>query len=58
MDCDDVNTRYDLEGHSYFRKDPHTGSAGVVFNHIFDTILAGRVFPDDEGRRSIILREA
>ena len=57
VDCDDVNTRYDLKGHSYFRADPRTGRSGVVFDHIFDTVARGRVFPGDEDRRSIILTD-
>jgi hypothetical protein len=27
----------------------------VVFDHMFQTILTGRVFPDDETRKSSIL---
>lgn len=57
VDCDDVNNRYDLKGHTYFRKDPNTGKAGVVFKHIFSCLVTGRVFPDDENRRSSILKE-
>ena len=33
------------------------GRSGVVFDHIFDTIARGRVFPGDEDRRSIILTD-
>ncbi len=57
VDCDDVNNKYDLKGHTYFRKDPKTGKAGVVFKHIFSCLVTGRVFPDDENRRSSILKE-
>lgn len=56
VDCDDVNTRYDNpKGHSYFRSD-EKGKAGVVFNHLFECLLNGRVFPEDETKRSTILR--
>lgn len=56
IDCDDVNTRYDPpKGHSYFRSGDKKGEPGVVFDHIFQTILSGRVFPDDETRKSAIL---
>ena len=57
VDCDDVNTRYDLKGHSYFRSGRRKGEPGVVFDHIFDTMVRGRVFPDDDTRRGTILRE-
>lgn len=56
VDCDDVNTRYDFpKGHSYFLTDPATGESGVVFDHIFDAIRSGRVFPKDEKRRTQII---
>ncbi|HKO87788.1 MAG TPA: alpha/beta hydrolase [Burkholderiales bacterium] len=56
IDCDDVNTIYDSpKGHSYFRSGKKKGSPGVVFNHIFETMLSGRVFPTDEFRKSTIL---
>jgi len=57
IDRDDVNTDYDPpKGHSYFRGIPKTKKAGVVFEHIFQTITGGRVFPDDETRKSSVLR--
>ena len=57
VDCDDVNTLYDRpKGHSYFRSGTRKGSPGLVFEHIFECILAGRVFPEDEFRRSTIIR--
>lgn len=56
VDCDDINNLYDLKGHSYFRSGKTAGKPGVVFDHIFDTLLKGRVFPDDEFRRTTILR--
>ena len=56
VDCDDVNTLYDPPmGHSYFRSGERKGEPGVVFNHIFDSMLTGRVFPSEESRKSAIL---
>ncbi|RKT60760.1 alpha/beta hydrolase family protein DUF900 [Azonexus fungiphilus] len=56
IDCDEVNTRYDPpRGHSYFRCGTRKGEPGVVFEHIFATLLSGRVFPGDEQRKSSIL---
>lgn len=56
IDCDEVNTLYDNpKGHSYFRSGQRKGTPGVVFDHIFETILTGRVFPSDEFRKSSIL---
>ena len=57
VDCDDVNNVYDLKGHSYFRSGREPGRPGLVFDHIFATIHSGRVFPDDENRRTSIIRE-
>jgi esterase/lipase superfamily enzyme len=55
-DCDDINTIYDpMAGHNYFRAD-RDGNPGLVFKHIFQCILTGRVFPDDPHQRSVILR--
>jgi esterase/lipase superfamily enzyme len=57
VDCDDVNNSYDRpKGHSYFRSGTRKGEPGKVFQHIFDCILSGRVFPDDEFRRSTIVK--
>lgn len=57
VDCDDVNNIYDHpKGHSYFRSGNKRGSAGEVFNHIFDCLISGRVFPQDEYRRSTIIK--
>lgn len=57
VDCDDVNITYDRpKGHSYFRSGPRKGTPGKVFEHIFSCILSGRVFPEDEERRSTIIR--
>jgi hypothetical protein len=52
-----VNTDYDPpKGHSYFRSIPKTKKPGVVFEHIYQKIASGRVFPDDETRKSSVLR--
>jgi esterase/lipase superfamily enzyme len=57
VDCDDVNTAYDPpKGHSYFLSGTRHGTPGLVFRHIFDCMRSGRVFPEDEYRRSTILR--
>ena len=58
VDCDDINTTYDIpNGHSYFRSGRQFMEPGLVFEHIFSALLSGRVFPDDENRRTTILRE-
>jgi hypothetical protein len=52
-----VNTAYDPpKGHSYFRSGTTAGKPGKVFDHIWQTIMTGRVFPDDEFRRTSIIR--
>lgn len=57
VDCDDVNNIYDYpKGHSYFRSGETKGNAGLVFEHIFSALLSGRVFPEDEFRRTTIIR--
>ncbi len=56
VDCDDVNNLYDSpKGHSYFRSGTTQGSPGEVFKHIFTCLVSGRVYPDDENRRSSII---
>lgn len=56
-DCDDINTAYDTpKGHNYFRYSDKKTKPGLVFEHIYQCIESGRVFPDDETRRSVILR--
>jgi len=58
VDCDDVNNVYDNpKGHSYFRSGRHEGESGLVFDHIFNCLLTGRVVSDDPLRRSTIIRE-
>lgn len=57
VDCDDVNNKYDdPKGHSYFRHGIPKTKPGLVFQHIFATLLSGRVFPDDEYRRTSIIK--
>ena len=57
VDCDDVNTAYDSpKGHSYFRSGRRKGEPGLVFQHIFSAVSSGRVFPEDEHRRTTIIR--
>lgn len=58
VDCDDVNTLYDNpKGHSYFRSGKRKGAPGEVFKHIYSCMQSGRVFPEDEFRRSSIIRD-
>jgi hypothetical protein len=33
------------------------GKPGLVFEHIFETLVSGRVFPDEEFRRTTIIQE-
>lgn len=57
VDCDDVNNLYDKpKGHSYFRSGTKKGTPGEVFNHIFSCLESGRVYPEDEHRRSSIIK--
>lgn len=57
VDCDDVNTAYDPpKGHSYFRSGRQPGRPGKVFEHIWASLVTGRVFPDDEFRRTSVIR--
>lgn len=58
IDCDEFNTDYDSpKGHSYFTYDKSGRSAGLVFEHMFNSIATGRVLVDDAIRRATILRE-
>lgn len=58
VDCDDINNRYDNpKGHSYFLSGTTAGKPGVVFDHLFACLQTGRVFPQDEARRSTILQD-
>ena len=58
VDCDDVNNIYDSPmGHSYFRGGVDEGVGGAVFDHIFGCLVSGRVFPEDEFRRSFIVKD-
>jgi len=55
IDCDSFNNRYDYpKGHSYFLDDGNN-EAGLVFEHLFNTIKTGRVSVDDELNRKHIL---
>ncbi len=57
IDCDDINNLYDNpKGHTYFLSGAKGGSPGKVFDHIFESLLCGRVFPEDENRRSSIIK--
>lgn len=59
VDCDDINTLYDFpKGHSYFRSGRTKGIPGVVFDHLFECLVSGRVFPQDEFRRTTILHDS
>ena len=56
VDCDEVNTGYDHpKGHSYFRSGSKKNTPGLVFDHIFQCLETGRVFPGDETRRTRII---
>lgn len=56
VDCDEVNLSYDPpKGHSYYLSGRKKGEPGLVFEHIFSILQSGRVFPDDEYRRTTIL---
>ena len=56
VDCDDINNAYDKpKGHTYFRSGTQQGKPGKVFEHIFECLVKGRVYPDDEFRRSSII---
>ena len=58
VDCDDVNNAYDEpKGHSYFRSGRVKGKPGLVFEHIYTCLKSGRAYPEEEFRRSSIIRE-
>lgn len=58
VDCDDVNNVYDdPKGHTYFLNGRTETMPGLVFEHIYGCLKTGRVFPEDEQRRSTIIRE-
>jgi esterase/lipase superfamily enzyme len=57
IDCNDVNTRYDPPlGHTYFTAD-EAGTAGVVFEHMWQCIQSGRIPIEPPGMRNIILSD-
>jgi hypothetical protein len=41
---------------THFRSGETKGTPGKVFEHIFACLESGRVYPDDEHRRSSIVR--
>jgi esterase/lipase superfamily enzyme len=55
IDCDNFNNKYDRpKGHSYFLGDRNS-EAGLVFEHMFNTLKTGRVdVDDDQGRKRIL----
>ncbi|MGQ0619535.1 MAG: alpha/beta hydrolase [Panacagrimonas sp.] len=56
IDCDNLNTDYDYpKGHSYFTFNKGGKTAGLVFNHIFNSVESGRVKVDDSVRRTTVL---
>lgn len=57
VDCDDISMAYYPVGHSYFRSGRTKGQPGLVFEHIFRTLVSGRVFPDDESRRRMVIKQ-
>lgn len=53
VDCDDVNTKYDLpKGHTYFLTQSD-GQPGLVFDHIASCLQTGRVTADASRRHLI-----
>ena len=55
IDCDDVNTKYDMpKGHSYFLSDEN-GDIGLVFEHMFHSVKYGRVNVDNQEIRKKII---
>ncbi|WP_435274918.1 alpha/beta hydrolase [Psychrobium sp. nBUS_13] len=55
FDCDDFNNKYDMpKGHSYFLDD-NNGQSGRVFNHIYQTLVHGRVILGDSQQRTEVL---
>lgn len=59
VDCDDVNTDYDYpKGHSYFRSGTVKNKPGLVFDHIFECLRTGRVFPENSEQRTTIIKRA
>lgn len=55
IDCDNFNNKYDRpKGHSYFLSD-RNGGAGLVFEHMYNTLNTGRVDVDEDHDRKRIL---
>ena len=58
INCDDINNKYDaLEGHKYFLYNESQEEAGLVFDHIYNSIITGRVKVEPQGSRYMILKE-
>lgn len=54
VDCDEINNLYDNpKGHSYFLKDDQ-GQPGLVFQHIQNAIITGRVEADKDSRHLVL----
>lgn len=57
IDCDEVNTAYDMpKGHSYFI-DNRDQTQGAVFRHIAACMRTGRVHTDGPDSRRLILKD-
>jgi esterase/lipase superfamily enzyme len=54
VDCDEFNKDYDENGHGYFGAD-RSGNAGLMFRHLFQCIVTGRVPVKSGDGRSTIL---
>jgi hypothetical protein len=55
-DRDHIDTANDIPlGHNYSRYGCKSGQPGKVFNHIFQFIALGRVFPEAPHQRTFIL---
>lgn len=52
VDCDDVCMAYCPKGHSYFRSGKAEGQPGLVFDHIFRSLVSGRV-----SQRTTVIKE-
>jgi hypothetical protein len=59
IDCDDVNTIYDPpKGHSYFLYAGDDKTPGVVFEHIYTSIISGRVNADPATRTAVLKQQS
>jgi len=56
VDCDDINTLYDPpSGHTYFLSGQQEGVGGLVFEHIFAAIRAGRIGHEAQPVRTTVI---